>query len=210
MGFLGFLKKREDDKAKDFMPLNQDSNISDSTDTSFDIPLPEEREYDSKILEPDKMEEGIKPGVIDDMKISKGSLPGKKIDEKLAVKEKDDFSDFSLPDFSDEDFNVGSLAQETKEEIKKDAEEKVQASPLLKSSREEVVLNSKKYLDLDNCKKIFDNVGLIQGALENYKGGFQNQENISKNKLQQYKNVHDNLDLVQEKFMEIDHTLFEG
>ena len=62
---------------------------------------------------------------------------------------------------------------------------------------------------MQNCATVFDNLIEIQDLLKNSMENMQENESDKRSWLSNYKNVHDELDLVQEKLMKIDSSLFE-
>ncbi len=190
MSLFGILgkKKKESPEEYTMRPLRDNSIPEADLFPIDDVPLPEEakrEETESVVPEPKTIESGKKPTIIEEQ-------PPK---EKVPAEE----VDFSLPDFSEEDFKIGEQAEEETKE------EKVIPTPKLVQD----FGPENKYLDLENCKRLFENISTIQEMIKEEKNSFQKEDNLGKNILQHYKNSHDNLDLIQEDLMEIDRTLFE-
>ncbi len=137
--------------------------------------------------------------------ISEEKVPLKK-DEKT----EDDF-DFALPDFSDEDLKIGELGEEIPtleehKEIETPITEEILSIP---KDNSEIKSKGPKYLEMNNCIKIFENIFNSQETITKTKEQFSDSDLLSKSLTQQYKNSYDDLDSIQEKLMEIDKTLFE-
>lgn len=123
---------------------------------------------------------------------------------------KDDNFDFSLPDFSEDELNViGEKApiEETSIEPEKEEIEPLELTPILKA----VPVNKKghMFMNVGECRKIFEKIDLNQEVLKSVAKTIQTRELKNKTTLQNYKNFHDTLDLMQEKLMQIDSSLFE-
>jgi len=199
-------KQVHDDFGTGNIPPNMDLNKPKETqkepsDNSFNLDNFEDAKKDSKISKPETTQPENNPAVSD---------------EKVPVQEED--FDFSLPDFSEEDFKLGEINKEETED-KKPGEKKeentntedVTMTMNLASAetKKQTSGNKEYYLTIMNCKKTFEQIGLANEIFETSKELFQKSDANQKNLVQQYKNNHDYLDQIQEKLMEIDQTLFE-
>lgn len=120
--------------------------------------------------------------------------------------------DFSLPDFTEEEIKTEERVEELKKTKEKESHVTVipapEVQPIMKTTSEEK--KTDQYLDINNCKVIFEKINNSQNLLQETKEDIQVHYGQNKIQLQNYKNFHDVLDKVQEKLMEIDRSLFEG
>ncbi|NQU98123.1 hypothetical protein HQ533_01535 [Candidatus Woesearchaeota archaeon] len=140
--------------------------------------------------------------------------------EEVSEETKPEEVDFSLPEFTDEEMN---LAEKTEEESKEEEKEEetapqieaestfissdVEAKPLVKA--ETAQKGEDHYMNVESCRIIFEKIHTNQDSLAETGANIQKHELRNRSLLQNYKSFHDNLDLIQEKLMEIDGSLFE-
>ncbi len=156
----------------------------------------------------------------------------KKPGEKTELKQEntDDELDFSLPDFSDEELNIKELQQDEEEPEPEDLPEEDKETEKTasitgeekdeKGEEEEPIesvprelpekVEKDRFLELQTCKRIYAGIANVQERIEDCQKTGQKMDNLQKNVLQNHQTLHDELDIIQEKLMEIDRTLFEG
>ncbi len=129
--------------------------------------------------------------------------------------------DFSLPEFTEEDIQISDVTtEEEKKPIKpiekiaetiqtKSVSPTIEISPLLKTETKEEKIT--RYANIEQCKNIFEKINLNQKTLSNIREflELQKKDNTHKKIVQTYKNLHDDFNLIQERLMEIDSSLFE-
>ena len=64
------------------------------------------------------------------------------------------------------------------------------------------------YLKVEDCKMVYNFTDSSQTTLKDLYDEIQKYQNKNKKTLQTYKEFHDNLDVIQEKLMEMDDVLF--
>lgn len=186
-----------------------------------DIPLPPKPE---EIL--DEPKEDLFPELEDETQKTKDLEEPPKIDEledlsepdKLDLKDSEtknfkpqtEEEEFSLPDFDDEDLSMDEdiSSEEAKEELKPFTKIKsIQESPtptIESNEKGEHFIEGKKGKEV--LRKIDENQESIKKAIES----FTKTSERTKNTKQLFKLFHDNLDVAQEKLMQIDDKLFEN
>lgn len=120
--------------------------------------------------------------------------------------------DFSLPDFSNEEMNLKDFNSEPEEtEVPETIEKKEADVDVLPVQRElPTKVELVKFLDMTICKKIYNHICYVQEEIERCFKAMQKLDSQQKSVLQNHQTLHDDLDIAQEKLMEIDKTLFEG
>ncbi|MFH1590001.1 MAG: hypothetical protein ABIB43_05525 [archaeon] len=114
-------------------------------------------------------------------------------------------SDFTLPDFSEEELEVEE-EMGSPEEIVQPKEPKIE--PVIQTPT--IDKSVSKYFKTGDCAIIFENLDKSKQILMNSINEFQKLQTRNKRLIQDYKEYHNNLDLAQEKLMQIDVSLFEG
>lgn len=237
MGLFSIKKKKNKEEG---LELNQDPEElkkdvlgkKDAIPSLENIPLPPKDDLDIPIPTPDETK--FEEHETSDLKQEETSTESNKIDDFAAPIEPEEMeeqpfeempveptpstetevskeSDFSLPDFTEEEIKAGEKVEELEKiEEKKSPVKAIPApevKPIMKAVSEDKKTN--QYLDINNCRVIFEKINSSEDILQKTKEDIQAHYGKNKSQLQNYKNFHNNLDKVQEKLMEIDSSLFE-
>lgn len=236
MGLFNFQKKEEktdlelnqdpEELKKDLLgkkeniPSLENIPLPPKDDLDIPIPTPDETKFEEHEASDIKQKEtSIESNKIDDFTapIEPEEIEEKSIEElpmeptpstEIEVSEE---PDFSLPDFTEEEIKTEEKVEELEKTEKKESSAKAisvpEVKPIMKTVSEDKKTN--QYLDINNCKVIFEKINSSKDILQKTKEDIQAHYGKNKSQLQNYKNFHNDLDKVQEKLMEIDSSLFE-
>ncbi|MFH1770428.1 MAG: hypothetical protein ABH828_02625 [archaeon] len=195
--------------SKDDIPSLENIPLPPKDDLDLPIPAPDETsfkepEYNQK--QEDDFTAPMEPNDLEEKTIEEPPVKSKP-SMKTGIT---DNSDFSLPDFTEEEIEteekVEELEQTEKENYTKTAPA-AEVKPIMKTTSEKK--KTKQYLDVNNCRIIFEKINSSEDILRTTREDILTHYGKNKSQLQNYKNFHDTLDKVQEKLMEIDSSLFE-